>query len=45
MRALFENPTVDRLAAAISNADQPLQPATGARIVRVSRDAYRAGRT
>ncbi len=45
IRALFENPTIDRLAGTIANSDQPLQPANQSRIVRVSRDAYRAGRT
>ena len=45
IRALFENPTIDRLADAIANSDQPLEPANQSRIVRVSRDAYRTGRT
>ncbi len=45
IRALFENPTIDRLAGAIANSNQPHQPANESPIVRVPREAYRAGRT
>jgi acyl carrier protein len=45
IRSMFDHPTITGLAAALDNADKTTQPAAQPTIVRVSRDAYRAGRS
>jgi hypothetical protein len=45
IRSMFDQPTITGLAGAIDNADKTTQQAAEPTIVRVSRDAYRAGRS
>jgi acyl-coenzyme A synthetase/AMP-(fatty) acid ligase/acyl carrier protein len=45
IRAMFEHPTITGLADAIDAADKPATEAAEPAIVRVSRDAYRSGRS